>query len=102
MTVAANGSLSGTPQNGDVGSNVWMIEVTDGFSNAVQETLTIEVMDAVTIDNFSFELPGTVKLTNWEFVPGWSSDTIAVDSGVETGQAEIGRASVGKDVCRFV
>jgi len=38
------------------------------------------------VPNSSFELPGAVKQTNWESVPGWSSDSVAVDSGVETGQ----------------
>ena len=40
---------------------------------------------AITVDNFSFELPGTVKMGNWEEVPDWSSDTVASDSGVESG-----------------
>jgi len=48
----------------------------------------------VTLVNPSFELPGTVKQNCWdggtnakgtfEDVPGWSSDTIAADSGVES------------------
>ncbi|MCK4563521.1 MAG: DUF4091 domain-containing protein [Verrucomicrobia bacterium] len=38
------------------------------------------------VENYSFEAPGTVKQTNWESVPGWSSDSPAADSGVETGQ----------------
>jgi hypothetical protein len=50
---------------------------------------------AITIENFSFELPGTVKIKGWNGegvggtpavdIPGWSSDTAAFDSGVETG-----------------
>ncbi len=40
---------------------------------------------AIDVENASFELPGTEKQKNWEAVPGWSSDTVAVDSGVETG-----------------
>jgi hypothetical protein len=36
------------------------------------------------VENYSFELPGTVKMKNWEDVPGWSSDTVATDSGVES------------------
>jgi beta-galactosidase len=40
---------------------------------------------AVEVENFSFELPGDGKHANWETVPGWSSDTVASDSGVETG-----------------
>jgi hypothetical protein len=49
----------------------------------------------IQVENASFELPGTVKQNNWdggtndkgtfEDVPGWSSDTMATDSGVETG-----------------
>ena len=38
---------------------------------------------SVTVGNFSFELPGTDKQKNWGNVPGWSSDTVAADSGVE-------------------
>ncbi len=41
--------------------------------------------ESVPVGNFSFELPGTVKQENWENVPNWNSDTVAVDSGVETG-----------------
>jgi hypothetical protein len=48
------------------------------------------------VENPSFELPGTEKIKGWngegvnntpaEDIPGWSSDTEVVDSGVETGQ----------------
>jgi hypothetical protein len=44
----------------------------------------------LTVPNGGFELPGTGKQTGWDGewpgtldIPGWSSDTIAVDSGVE-------------------
>lgn len=39
----------------------------------------------IEIENFSFELPGTSKQANFTNVPGWSTDTVAADSGVETG-----------------
>ncbi len=39
----------------------------------------------ITVENFSFEQPGTVRQQNWENVPGWNSDSLASDSGVETG-----------------
>jgi autotransporter-associated beta strand protein len=39
----------------------------------------------ITIQNPGFELPGTTKQMNWTSVPGWSSDTVAVSSGVEAG-----------------
>ncbi len=51
----------------------------------------------ITVENFSFELPGTEKVKGWdaecsdpawtgllEDIPGWSSDLPAFDSGVET------------------
>jgi len=37
------------------------------------------------VENFSFEEPGTIKQLNFEDVPGWYTDSLAVDSGVETG-----------------
>jgi hypothetical protein len=50
---------------------------------------------AVAVENASFELPGTEKIKGWNGegvggtpavdIPGWSSDTEVVDSGVETG-----------------
>ena len=41
--------------------------------------------EMIVVENHSFELPGTEKQTNFENVPGWSTDTPATDSGVETG-----------------
>lgn len=38
-----------------------------------------------TIENPSFEQPDSGDLTNWIDVPGWSSDTIASNSGVQSG-----------------
>lgn len=47
--------------------------------------LSVGVAQAVPIpvENFSFELPGTTKQANFESVPGWSTDTVPADSGVE-------------------
>lgn len=39
----------------------------------------------ITIENFSFELPGTGKQTGFANVPGWNTDSAPADSGVETG-----------------
>ncbi len=41
--------------------------------------------EPVTIENFSFELPGTEKQLGFDNVPGWNTDAPPVDSGVETG-----------------
>jgi hypothetical protein len=40
---------------------------------------------SIFVENFSFEEPGTVKQLNFEDVPGWHTDSLATDSGVETG-----------------
>lgn len=37
------------------------------------------------VENFSFEEPGTEKQLNFENVPGWYTDSLVVDCGVETG-----------------
>lgn len=37
----------------------------------------------ISLTNPSFELPGTIKQTNWQNVPGWSSDSVPADSGIE-------------------
>ena len=38
----------------------------------------------VYVENFSFEEPGTGKIqTDWDRVPGWDSDGVPEDSGVE-------------------
>ena len=50
-----------------------------GLSAFVVQATPIE------IENPSFELPGTSKQSNFTNVPGWSTDTVAADSGVETG-----------------
>lgn len=39
----------------------------------------------IAVENHSFEQPGIGKLKNWSNVPGWNSDMLASDSGVETG-----------------
>ncbi|MBP8305327.1 MAG: discoidin domain-containing protein, partial [Phycisphaerae bacterium] len=65
---------------------VWAVGVL-ALGGAVAEAVT-----PVEVVNWSFELPGTVKLRCWDGedagapdVPGWKSDTNPSDSGVETG-----------------
>jgi len=53
-----------------------------------------EQPEVIAVENFSFELPGTEKIKGWNGegvagtpavdIPGWSSDTVVADSGVET------------------
>ncbi len=43
LTVAANGALSGTPGNADVGLNQWTVQVSDGYGGVGTATLQITV-----------------------------------------------------------
>ena len=45
LSVAANGALSGTPANGDVGANSFTVSVSDGIAAPVQATLQITVVN---------------------------------------------------------
>ncbi|WP_370479231.1 cadherin-like beta sandwich domain-containing protein [Tamlana flava] len=49
----------------------------------LSSTTLLNAQTSITVENGDFQLPGTVKQTNWESVPGWNSDTPALDSGVE-------------------
>ena len=46
LTVAADGSLSGTPGNDDTGENSFIIRVTDGSNSSVDATVTLFVTNA--------------------------------------------------------
>jgi uncharacterized repeat protein (TIGR02543 family) len=46
LSVASNGTLSGTPASGDVGANSFAVSVSDGIAPAVQTTLNITVIAA--------------------------------------------------------
>jgi hypothetical protein len=45
---------------------------------------------AIYIENPGFEEPDMGKIKGWETIPGWSSDTGAVDSGVEMDWTDYG------------
>ena len=45
LSVAADGTLSGTPADSDVGANSWTVSVSDGINPAVQATLNIDVIN---------------------------------------------------------
>ncbi len=60
LSVVANGTLSGTPGNADVGLNSWIMQVADGITAPVATTLKITVVaapvnqaPAFTVDPFS-------------------------------------------------
>ncbi|QQL44827.1 Ig-like domain-containing protein [Sulfuriroseicoccus oceanibius] len=45
LTVANDGTLSGTPRIADIGTNTWQVAVTDRLTTPVVATLTIDVTD---------------------------------------------------------
>jgi|GEM_PF-2442459 len=47
LTVAANGTLSGTPASTDAGANAWTVRVTDGSAATADATLNITVVGGV-------------------------------------------------------
>jgi len=78
LSVAANGTLSGTPANGDVGPNSFTVSVSDGIAAPVQATLQITVV-------------------NTNDAPVFTVDPIVLANGSEgvayTGQTLAGRAT---------
>lgn len=70
LTIASNGSLSGTPQSGDVGSNSWTVAVIDGNGGTDQAVLNV----TVTAD----PIPG-IRVTEYYLTTGdFSSTTTTV------------------------
>jgi len=45
LSIAANGDLTGTPAQTDVGGNSWIVSVTDGLSTPVEATVNITVLE---------------------------------------------------------
>jgi hypothetical protein len=66
-----------------IGASVCAIVLVVSLSTAAADLVP------VAIDNSSFELPGTAKIKGWNGetgvdIPGWASDSQAIDSGVES------------------
>src|SRR5690606_22118974 len=61
----------------------------DGWMNFDNVKLSTKVaaFTEVAVENADFQLPANGKQSNWENVPGWNTDTVAADSGVEEGDA---------------
>ena len=73
---------------------------TTGIENStpamVTKTIALALGGAfaeIIVENGNFQLPATGKQTNWDNVPGWSSDTQALDSGVEEDSENAGEWS---------
>jgi hypothetical protein len=90
MFMAGTQEVGATPQ-GALNLNEVGLKM---FANAIEYLMVREPI-AVAVENFSFELPGTVKIKGWNGegvagtpavdIPGWASDSAVADSGVETG-----------------
>jgi beta-glucanase (GH16 family) len=79
--VLNNGVKTDSPDT----NTTWPNHVVVDYIELYQGSLGPEPSGNITVVNSSFEEPGTVKYNNWESIPGWSSDTVAADSGVESG-----------------
>jgi len=74
LSVTTNGALSGTPGNGDVGTNSWTVQVSDGIAAPITATLEITV---------NARVAGLRLLEN----PGFESGTADWDSNLSGGSA---------------
>jgi hypothetical protein len=85
LTVAANGALSGTPLNSDVGLNSWSVQVEDGNGGSDQATLEITVIN--TNDPPTFNSDPIVEANGTEGVV--YSGTLADDAVDDDGDSLI-------------
>lgn len=79
LNIATNGALSGIPGSGDVGLNRFTVSVSDGIFPAVEETLEIMVISAVTryypVVDGSFENVITNESSTWDYMNAvWNDD----------------------------
>ncbi|MCK5805774.1 MAG: cadherin-like domain-containing protein, partial [Lentisphaeria bacterium] len=80
LSVAADGTLSGTPANGDAGTNAFMVEVSDGNGGTDTTTLNITVVDPGAPVSFFASSESTVKGS----ILGSFSDTFSNNDIYET------------------
>ncbi|MEM9400019.1 MAG: DUF5060 domain-containing protein [Verrucomicrobiota bacterium] len=59
LNVAADGTLSGTPTNGDTGSNVFIIEASDGQGGLAEVQLEIDVSEVTDLISIDFDTTKT-------------------------------------------
>ncbi|BCX49009.1 peptidase M11 [Haloferula helveola] len=79
LSVAANGSLSGTPGSGDVGTNQWTVQVSDG---SLTDTATLQVtVDALPTPT-TYGANGETMISG-SIVSGSYSSTLSSDNSYE-------------------
>ncbi len=83
LTVASDGTLSGTPGDSNAGLNSWVVSVGNGVSAPVETTLNITVVGAVLLyDDFE---DGVLDTSKWKSINGTVTESggSAVCSGNE-------------------
>jgi hypothetical protein len=74
LSIAGDGALSGTPANGNVGTNAWTVQVSDGIATNTA-TLNIIVTNAPTLTPPTLTIaptpPGFVTVSWTPATPGW-------------------------------
>ncbi|MES2477144.1 MAG: LamG-like jellyroll fold domain-containing protein [Verrucomicrobiota bacterium] len=93
LTIAANGTLSGTPVAADVGANTFIVRVTDNVGTSNDATLNIAVLAYQPRSHHAFEDNADDSLGNF---PGTASGSPAYGTG------RIGRGMVFDGVDDFV
>ena len=75
LSVAANGNLSGTPINSNVGLNTFIVSVTDGNTAPVQATVNITVINTNDAPTFTQNPIYTPPATRYAAYPAASRVT---------------------------
>ncbi|MCP4339157.1 MAG: hypothetical protein GY799_09790, partial [Desulfobulbaceae bacterium] len=69
LTVASDGTLSGTPNGNDEGLNSWVVSVSDGVNTPLQTTLNITVIGGSLLLYDDFE-DGVLDTSKWQSING--------------------------------
>ena len=86
LSIAASGTLSGTPGNSDVGTNSWTVQVSDGITNDTA-TLKITVINASVATNPT-NITGVVS--NSTLTLSWPADHLGWILQAQTNHAGLG------------
>ncbi|MBK1880052.1 Ig-like domain-containing protein [Pelagicoccus mobilis] len=94
LTIVGNGNATGTPKAGDVGLNVFLVQVDDGKGGTDTATLeiTVDGNGSVALANAGFETPVQTTFTYGPFTEGWTFNS---SSGIQASGWQAGAAPEG-------
>ena len=88
LNIASDGTLTGTPQTGDSGVNVWMVRVKDGFGGSDIARLTIQVLAYPTNNYGTLQGNSTTNLFNPGYINRIQLADLDKTSGNDNGYAD--------------